>query len=480
MRIGGSDSFSKNVIKLASGTLISQLVALLAAPIITRLYGAENFGTVVIFSSISAVFIPIAGLRYELSIVLPPKKTEAANLFVLSIIIVLFFSILVFLTILFFGNKLFNLLDINQLLDFKWLIPLVILIVGVTASCNYWCTRHKYFSQISLSQIITQIFVTICGVSFGFFGFNTAITLIIVAIVGQLINLIVLVTKMINVNDVKYIITTVKSHKLIDGAIRYINFPKYSSVGALLNAASWQSPIILLAFFFPVSIVGFYGLGFRLIQMPMSLFGNAINQVFLQHGTSKNHEGNLSSGVEKLFILLFNLGLMPSLILMIVGADLFEFIFGLEWREAGIYVQILSPWAFLWFLSSPLSPVYSIKEQQKKELKMHSVIFFIRVISLLIGGYFGNARVSIFLFSLGGVVAYGYLLLQVFRMAELDPKDIFKKIYVELFKDLMLLLPLIFFIIFFNNIILSTSASLILLIIVAIQKHRKLKFQKYV
>jgi lipopolysaccharide exporter len=480
MRIDVSNAFRKNVIKLASGTLISQLIALLAAPIITRLYGAENFGVVLIFSSISAIFIPIAGLRYELSIVLPIKKIEAANLFVLSILIVLFFSILVFLITLFFGNELFTLLDINQLLYFKWFIPLVILIAGVTASCNYWCTRNKYFSQISLSQIITQIFVTICGVSFGFLGYNVAITLVIVAIVGQLINLIVLVTKMINVNDVKFIITTVKSHKLIDGAIRYINFPKYSSVGALLNAASWQSPIILLAFFFPVSIVGFYGLGFRLIQMPMLLFGNAINQVFLQHGTINKHDGNLSGEVEKLFISLFNLGLMPSLVLMVVGADLFEFIFGLEWREAGIYVQILSPWAFLWFLSSPLSPIYAIQEKQKQELKMHSLIFFTRVVSLLIGGYIGNARVSIFLFTLGGVVAYGYFLLQVFRMAELDPKDIFKKIYVELFKDLVLLLPLIFFITFFNNIILSSSASLILLIIVAIRKYRKLKFQKYV
>jgi O-antigen/teichoic acid export membrane protein len=447
---------------------------------ITRLYGAANFGLVVVFSSLSAIIIPIAAMRYELSIILPKKKTEAANLFILSILIVVFFSIFVFLIVLFFGNELFVLLDINQLLYFKWLIPLVILIAGVTGSCNYWCTRNKYFSQISLSQIITQIFVTICGVSFALFGFNTAITLIMVTIVGQLINLIVLVTKMIYVNDLKFIILTAKSHKLIDGAIRYINFPKYSSVGALLNAASWQSPIVILALFFPVSVVGFYGLGLRLIQMPMSILGNSINQVFLQHGTSKKQEGNLSSEVEKLFILLFNLGLVPTLVLMIVGAELFEFIFGLEWREAGIYVQILSPWAFLWFLSSPLSSIYAIQEQQKKELKMHSLILFMRVISLLIGGYFGNARVSILLFALGGVVAYSYLLLQIFHMSELEPKNILKKIYFELFKDLIFVLPLLFIQVFFNNIILLISSSLILLIIVASQKYRKLKFQEYV
>jgi O-antigen/teichoic acid export membrane protein len=285
---------------------------------------------------------------------------------------------------------------------------------------------------------------------------------------------------MINVNDLKFIILTAKSHKLIDGAIRYINFPKYSSVGALLNAASWQSPIVILALFFPVSVVGFYGLGLRLIQMPMLLLGNSINQVFLQHGTSKKQEGNLSSEVEKLFILLFNLGLVPTLVLMIVGADLFEFIFGLEWREAGIYVQILSPWAFLWFLSSPLSSIYAIQEQQKKEFKMHSLILFMRVISLLIGGYFGNARVSILLFTLGGVVAYSYLLLQIFHMSELEPKNILKKIYFELFKDLIFVLPLLFIQVFFNNIIVLISSSLILLIIVASQKYRKLKFQEYV
>ena len=480
MRILDSETFKKNVLKLASGIFISQIITLLAAPIITRLYGAENYGIVLIFTSISIIFIPLASMRYELSIVLPRKKSEATNLFILSIVITLFFSVLFFLAILFLGNELFTFFNIKHLTPYKWLIPITFFLAGITASCNYWCTRLKYFSQISVAQIITQLFVTIGGVSFGFLGFNVAITLIIVGIIGQSINLIILLAKIINSNEMKFMFLSVNIRKVIDGAIRYKDFPKYSSFGALLNAASWQSPIIILAFYFPVSIVGFYGLGFRLIQMPMLLLGNAINQVFLQHGSKSKHEGNLGSDVEKLFITLFSFGLMPNLILMTIGANLFEVFFGLQWREAGVYVQILAPWAFLWFLSSPLSPVYSILEKQKMELKMHGLIFFMRIIPLFIGGLCGNARLTILLFSLGGIVSYGYLLIQVFLISEIDFKNLINKIFYENFKTVFYILPLIAMKYFFNNDLLLIFSSFLLFIIVSYQKYNYLKIQKYV
>jgi O-antigen/teichoic acid export membrane protein len=480
MRILEPNSFKKNVLKLATGTLISQIITLLSAPIITRIYGAQNFGIMLIFTSISAIFIPVINMRYELSIILPRKKSEASNLFILSVFIAIFFSFLLLLVIIFFGDQLFILFNINNLEPYKLLIPLTIFLAGVTSSCNYWCTRNKYFSQISIAQILTQLFVSIGGVGFGLLGHNNSITLITVGIFGQLLNLLILGGKIVFSKDLKFIFLSVNLQKVIDGAIRHKNFPKFSSLGALLNSASWQSPIIILGFFFPPTIVGFYGLGFRLIQMPMSLLGNSINQVFLQHGTQKKHEGNLGRDVEKLFMLLFSLGLIPNLILMIVGANLFELFFGTGWREAGIYVQILIPWAFLWFLSSPLSPIYSIQEQQKKELKMHSMIFFMRVISLLIGGFFGNARITILLFSIGGIVAYGYLLFQVFMITELEIKNIINKVFNEFIKSLIFVLPLLVIKLIFNNNLLLLVAGLVSFLIVAYQKYNLLKLQKYV
>ena len=480
MRILEPNTFKKNVFKLATGTLISQIITLLSAPIITTIYGAQNFGIMLIFTSISAIFIPVVNMRYELSIILPRKKSESSNLFILSVFISLFFSFLLLLVILFFGDQLFILFNINNLKSYKWLIPLTIFLAGVTSSCNYWCTRNKYFSQISIAQILTQLFVSIGGVCFGLLGHNNSITLITIGILGQLLNLLLLGGKIVISKDLNFIFLSVNIRKIIDLAIRHKNFPKFSTLGALLNSASWQAPIIILGFFFPPAIVGFYGLGFRLIQMPMSLLGNSINQVFLQHGAQKKHEGNLGQDVEKLFILLFSLGLIPNLILMILGASLFELFFGIGWREAGIYVQMLVPWAFLWFLSSPLSPIYSIQEQQKMELKMHSVIFFTRVISLLIGGLYGNARIAILLFSIGGIISYGYLLLQVFKMAELELKYIVNKVFNEFIKSLIYVLPLLVIKLIFNNNLLLIFAGLISFLIVAYQKYNLLKLQKYV
>ena len=40
-------------------------------------------------------------------------------------------------------------------------------------------------------------------------------------------------------------------------------------------------------------------------------------------------------------------GILPALLLIIFGQELFAFVFGEEWREAGFYASILAPMAFL-------------------------------------------------------------------------------------------------------------------------------------
>lgn len=89
---------------------------------------------------------------------------------------------------------------------------------------------------------------------------------------------------------------------------------------------------------------------------------------------------------------------------MILGEQIFVFAFGENWGISGTYVRILVPWIFLVFLSSPISTLYNIYEKQKVWLTFSIVLLASRIISLVIGGTYGDPEFALALYSFTGIV----------------------------------------------------------------------------
>ena len=89
---------------------------------------------------------------------------------------------------------------------------------------------------------------------------------------------------------------------MIAGLRRHKNFLVYGTWSALLNTASQQLPVLLLAFYFSPKIVGFFALGKTVLSIPLSIVGGAVSQVFFQKASeAHNRSGNLSKVVEEVF-----------------------------------------------------------------------------------------------------------------------------------------------------------------------------------
>ena len=165
----------------------------------------------------------------------------------------------------------------------------------------------------------------------------------------------------------------------------------------------------MLSALFSPAIVGYYALGNAVIRLPMNIIGAAIAQVFYQRACEAKNKGESAEVVEKLYRRLVAIGLFPMMLLCLIGEDLFSIVFGQNWAEAGLYAQILAPWMFFTFISSPLSTLFSVYERQGSALVVHSAIFLTRLISLYIGGVLGNVYIALGLFSITGVFVYGGL-----------------------------------------------------------------------
>src|SRR5690554_2659536 len=84
--------FTKNVLTLMTGTVIAQLIPLVVAPILSRIYTPAEFGRFALYLSIIQILGAIANGRYELAIVLPKEKREGVQLTLLSISVTIFVS----------------------------------------------------------------------------------------------------------------------------------------------------------------------------------------------------------------------------------------------------------------------------------------------------------------------------------------------------------------------------------------------------
>ncbi|KKG79372.1 translocase [Methanosarcina mazei] len=424
---GKNKSFGSDVLTLVGGTTFAQIFTILSAPILTRLYGPEDFGVWTLFISITSIIGIISCMRYDYAIMLPESDEDAVNLLGLSFLAVLVISSLTLPIMWCFKQPIVNLLNSPQIGNYLWFVPPFVLINGMFLALNQWNSRTRLFKRLSFSKISNSISTTVTQIGVGLVRSASKNGLIIGSFAGQSVATLVLGGQIWK-DDKNLIRRSFSWKKIYEVLGRYRKFPLIDSWSAFMNTISWQLPAFFLAAFFSPSVVGFYSLGFRLLQLPMSFIGGSISQVFFQRAAKARHENTLESLVENVFRMLVIIGMFPILTLTIVGSDVFTVFFGKAWAEAGVYTQILSFWAFVWFISSPLSTIYVIMEKQQFGFRLNFFNLITRLLSLVIGGLLGNARMALILFSISGILVYGYLCIKTMHYAGVKMSKVLKMV----------------------------------------------------
>ena len=465
---GKSNTFAGNILKLAGGSVFAQGIGMIIAPIITRLFAPEAFGAAALFASITGIIGVISCFRYELAIMLPKTDETAVNLLAGSLLIVVGVSVLSGLIVLFAANGIAGLLNAPALEPYLWLIPIAVFFNGVFLAFNYWYSRTQQFGHLSMARIISAVSGQGTKLGGGLAGAVSGGVLILGSILGQCISAIVLGSQLWR-NHSSLLRKDIRWNSMSSAFKRYKKFPIYGTWSALLNTTSQQLPTLILAFYFSPEIVGFYALGRMVLGMPSSLVGAAVGQVFFQKASvaHKSH-GNLTEVVEEIFKRLVSLGVFPFLLLTVIGKDVFIVVFGNEWAEAGIYMQILSPLTFFQFISSPLSNITNVLEKQQFGTLMSLCLFISRTISLAIGGYFGNVYLALMLFSASGIILYFLVLIVQFSWIGITFHTVFSIMFYRFTVSIIWIVPTFITIIVTDNIAIVLLMSAFLSIMFAL------------
>ncbi len=408
--------FATDVLRLASGTASAQLIGILAAPLVARMYAPQAFGALAIFASIAGIISVVSCLRYEVAIYLPERDEEAVNLVALSFLLVGGITLVTAIFVWLFATPVLQFAKAPELIGWLWLLPINVFITGIWTILNCWNQRKRRFGRITVLQVVTRVAMVGSQIGLGLAGFSSGVALICTTIFGAFVTAALLGWQTFQ-DDWRLFMQSVSGHSIQRAWDRYSTFPRFGMAAALLNSASFQLPVLLLSGFFGEVVVGSYSFGLRVLRLPGMLIGTNINRAFFPRAAEAKHRGTLGQSVETALSYLIVLSFFPCFLLTLTGGSLFAFVLGSRWQEAGVYAQILSVWLFFWFVSSPLNTVFAVLEEQALELRYQVANLITRFLSMIAGGLMGNARLAIALFAISGVVVYGSYCLSVIQKA---------------------------------------------------------------
>jgi O-antigen/teichoic acid export membrane protein len=401
-----SSEFTKNVLTLITGTALAQLIPLILAPFLSRIYSPTEFGRLSIYLSIVQVLSAISNGRYELAIILPKKLEESVRVTMLAFLICVAVSLLSFFVLIFWSDEIANIFGDPELSGWLLLVPFSIFMTGTFNSFTYFNVRQKEFNIISRSNVMRSLGGGLSQLTIGLLKFTSG-----GLIIGQTLSFFFGNMKMSKPILLYFnVIKKTKVSFLFALAKRYINFPKFSIWGIFLNNFSMTLPNFFISYIFSLAAVGQFSYAYKYLGLPIALIGTSIGQVYLQKLTEVKENRNdrlnvFHSTFKKLMIFSF-LIFVPCYFLI---EDVFVLIFGEEWAAAGQFAKILIPLMAIRLIVSTLSVTLISLEKQKGELVSHILILTFSF-SVWFSGYYFGLSLPYLLSIYSWVMASAYLI----------------------------------------------------------------------
>lgn len=405
-RLTNNSEFGRNVLTLITGTTLAQAITLAVSPLLTRIYSPENFGIFALFLAVTSVMSVVATGRYEQVVMLPQRDEDAVQVVALSVMVASLFSLCLFVPIALSGQQIAGLLKNPKLDVWLYLIPFSVFLMGVYNTAINWLNRRKQFKTIGTNRVIQSSLIAAGQLLLSFSGGAAGL---MAGFVGGWLAVTALAARAFDHGSYRFSLDSIAAQ-----ARRYKDYPLYSAPGALLDCASVQVPVFMLAFGFEPAIAGYFSLATRAISAPLSIISSSVGQVYFQKVSVLIYEEPKRIRTE-IFLTAKKLALISLCIflpLFFMGSDIFGYLFGAKWHRAGEYVEIIAPALMVRFVVSPLSAVL-LATGDVRLCTLWQLLYFVST-TVVLGGLIGYP-VTTFLtgFVVNEVVLYSIYFLMI-------------------------------------------------------------------
>lgn len=415
--------FIKSVAVLVTGTILAQLFSFLISPLLTRIYTPEEMGDLNLYLRIVSFLSVLATARFELSLPLPKNDQHSYLLYRLSIRIAIYTLLGVSLISVFY----FMTIGIN--LKLFLFVAMTILSTAFLVLVNLgtnWSIRKKEYRKISISKMLNSGVSNILRWLFGVLGMGS-FGLILASLIGSFLSSLTFIRQWFKLDKQHLSFRSDKKTRALASAYR--EFPTINLPHALVDLGKDLLLAFLMIYFFSKEVFAWYSHSLLILQIPISLIGLSISQVFFSRCAELVNEGQSTvSLLRKTVISLFLLSILPFTVLFFFGTPLFAFVFGENWSNAGYYSEIMSVWFLLNFLNSVVSTLPTVLRRQKEFFYLGIISAFIQltgfgVLPIFLGANETTFPTILWIVSITQSVFFVFVLLAMFRFARLGIKN---------------------------------------------------------
>lgn len=375
-------TFWKHVMTVLGGALGAQALPLLAAPLITRMCTPADMGAFSLWLAVVAVAAVGATLRMETAMILDHEPEQQRTCFRVVFCTATITAILV--TVL---AVLAHLADVPAVRQLSWPALLTVgvgtwLVASMQTTLAY-ATSHNAFGKAARAKIwgagtiaAAQLLLLAAGAD--------ALGLLAGQLIGLATGLLV-ARRLLHPPSPGLSLALGQEGRAYLG--RHRKFWQYTLPSNLLNSLVGQLPLILIGMRHGALAAGLFALTQRVLAAPISLLAASVLEVFKRQSVHEFQAvGHCKQAYRYTFKVLLLLGLLPSLILLLFSPQLFAWVFGPAWREAGELAQILAPLYFLNFIASPLSYVFFVTGKQNVDMWWQVTLFLMTIAVFVMPG----------------------------------------------------------------------------------------------
>ena len=363
-RLAVKQGFAQQFLVMLSGSVASRALLLLALPLLTRYYGPSEIGRWQLFVGLLLVLETIVNWRYEVAIVLPKTRRRASELFWTCMISSIGMSVLWAIPILLMPQLIAESMGDNELAGLLWIVPLVMIGLGIEQSCSYWLTRIEAFGRLSVARVCKSIGTVVVPFSMAVAGNATATQLILGTVIGQaLVTGIILYYVMSRASRPSFAAFTWRGIRIT--AAIYKNYPTFVAPYSLVAQSSRRILYFMLAVYSSSHAVGLFALAMQLTFIPVTFVTAALNQVLYPKIVSQLSTGKLQPIVLKIF---WALGISAAPWVAVAAyhsESVLRFTLGPQWEAAGPYAAAACAPAYMLLLTSWLTRIYDVLGKQR-------------------------------------------------------------------------------------------------------------------
>jgi len=435
--------FYKSTISLSLTSFLSQFIIFVGTPLITRIYAPADFADVAILSSLIQCLGVFATLRYDNAIPLCDSDDESNVLFLICTVFNIFFSVALFLILFILqqsGVHIFNLKNAN----FIYFVPLGVSLYGFVNLLSFFATRTHQFNRIGVSRVLQSVTSIASTIGLGYSSVP-----ILGPIIGYIFQIGFGVIYMSNIISRKLQLLFNGKYTRSDFEIvanKFIKFPKYSLLEAVMQMVSLQLPFFYLNLINDQAGAGFLMNAMKFSQIPIVLIAASISQVYYGHIKKNLDMGTLYPVAIDILVKLYKILILPLLLILPIAPFIFRTYLGKEWEHSGELMQWIIPYIIALIVYSIFSVNFYAKEKFVASLRIQGVVLIFRTVALLIGYFFFREfTLEIFFASSAFIyfIFWGYAL----KIIDIGAKDFFKILWES--KKLSALALIIFLILLF-------------------------------